>query len=205
MGEEAALGQETYLLSCVAQSNTIVLSINKNALKKISISNPHLTNGFYESLINHSLDNQLTKYKPIVQFPNKVSETNIKTTIGWSSAIFIPIFVFFITSRLTLGIPESIQLFLTIFSAALILWTFNLVSEFIPGIIIIFALLVLGIAPPSVVLSGFSSSSFFLALSIFALGAVLSASGLTYRLMLIILSESFDSNFFLMYFAGGCI
>ena len=187
LGEEAALGQETYLLSCVAQSNTIVLSINKNALKKISISNPHLTNGFYESLINHSLDNQLTKYKPIVQSPNKVSETNIKTTIGWTSAIFIPIFVFFITSRLTLGIPESIQLFLTIFSAALILWTFNLVSEFIPGIIIIFALLVLGIAPPSVVLSGFSSSSFFLALSIFALGAVLSASGLTYRLMLIIL------------------
>ena len=101
--------------------------------------------------------------------------------------MFIPIFVFFITSRLILGIPESIQLFLTIFSAALILWTFNLVSEFIPGIIITFALLVLGIAPPSVVLSGFSSSSFFLALSIFALGAVLSASGLTYRLMLIIL------------------
>ena len=77
LGEEAALGQETYLLSCVAQSNTIVLSINKNALKKISISNPDLTNGFYESLINHSLDNQLTKYKPIDPSSNKVSETKI--------------------------------------------------------------------------------------------------------------------------------
>ncbi|NES80885.1 MAG: cyclic nucleotide-binding domain-containing protein [Moorea sp. SIO2B7] len=195
-GEEAAIGmEEKYILSGIAVSNTIVLSINKDALQKITASNNNLIQEFYQSLLNHYSDDKSLKYKAITHSTNIFASNYYPKILGWLGAIFLPIFVFFIASLPRFEIPEDIQLFLTVFSTALVLWTFNLVSEFIPAIIIIFALLVLDVAPPSVVLSGFSSSSFFLALSIFALGAVLTTSGLTYRLVLIILKAAPQSQF----------
>ena len=195
LGEEAAIGLEEYILSGIAASNTVVLSINQDALKKISVTKPNLIKDFYQSLINHYVDDKSLKHEAITQPPKISSDTNITKALGWLLAIFLPILVLLITSHPIFEIAKSIQLFLTVFSAAIVLWTLNLVSEFIPAIIIIFALLVLGVAPPSVVLSGFSSSSFFLALSIFALGAVLTTSGLTYRLVLIILKAAPQSQF----------
>lgn len=186
-GEEAAIGRENYILNAIATSSTVVLTIERDALTKISQQSPGITQEFYQSLINHYLDDKKLKHQDTNQNKTTIYQTPLQTTIGWLLAIVLPICVLFIPPIFQWEIAESIQLFLTVFSAALVLWTFNLVSEFIPAIIIIFALLVLSIAPPSVVLSGFSSSSFFLALSIFALGAVLTTSGLTYRLVLKIL------------------
>ncbi|WP_446012036.1 SLC13 family permease [Candidatus Electrothrix sp.] len=76
------------------------------------------------------------------------------------------------------------QIFLTVASATVIMWIFRLVDEFIPSIMAVIVILVLDIAPPNIVLSGFTSGSFFMALSIFGLSAVLTTSGLTYRIVI---------------------
>lgn len=72
-----------------------------------------------------------------------------------------------------------------ILSATITMWIFSLVPEFIPAIFAILSLLVLGVAPSSVILSGFSSGSFFMAMSLFGLGAIIADSGITYRAVLI--------------------
>ena len=198
VGEEAAIDIEQYSLTCVAVTDTIALSIDKAALNKIKATNPFLEKGLYQSLVTHYvykkdllLRDQAAKAKT-----EPLSEgAQMQVLLGWIMAIALPIVVAFITARPGFEISESIQQFLTIFSAALVLWTFDLVAAFIPAVIIIFSLLVLDVAPSTIVLSGFSSSSFFLALSIFALGAVLSDSGLTYRIVLIILKAVPQSQF----------
>lgn len=197
LGEEAAIGYEEYTLTSVAIENSVVLAINKSALTKITGSNPHLEKGLYQSFIKHYLYR-----KPEIHKTNRdlgilglSDSSKPQVIIGWITAIILPIIVALVAARPAFEISDSIQQFLTVFSAALILWTFDLVAAFIPAIIIIFSLLVLDIAPSSLVLSGFSSSSFFLALSIFALGSVLSNSGLTYRLVLIILKAVPQSQF----------
>ncbi|MDJ0508901.1 MAG: anion permease [Crocosphaera sp.] len=186
-GEEAAIGRENYILNAIAKSSTVVLTIDREALNKIFEKDTEIIQEFFQSFINHYLEDKTLKHKVIRKSEKNILNTPLKTTIGWTLAVLLPICVLLLPYLFNWEIVESIRLFLTVFSAALVLWTFNLVSEFIPAIIIIFSLLVLSIAPPSVVLSGFSSSSFFLALSIFALGAVLTTSGLTYRLVLNIL------------------
>ena len=65
--------------------------------------------------------------------------------------------------------------FLGVFLAAVGMWIFRLYAEFIPSIFAILVVLILGLAPPSVALSGFTSSSFFMAMSVFGLGIVLVA------------------------------
>jgi DASS family divalent anion:Na+ symporter len=197
LGEEAAIGYEEYTLTGIALEDTIVLAINKNALTKITVSNPNLEKGLYQSFVKHYLYR-----KPEIDSTHRdlgvlgfSDSPKTQAIIGWVTAIILPIIVALVAARPVFEIPDSIQQFLTVFSAALILWTFDLVAAFIPAVIIVFSLLVLDIAPSSLVLSGFSSSSFFLALSIFALGAVLSNSGLTYRLVLIILKAVPQSQF----------
>ena len=208
LGEEAALGVGQYSMSAIAQTSGTLLSIRREALSKITDDYPKLVNEFYQSLIDHYLEQHLRPAELGVHTARQPSPPRVTQQIGWWLALGLPVLMFVITAQPALGIPKDIQLFLTVFSAALVLWTFNLVSEFIPAIIIIFALLVLGIAPTSVVLSGFASSSFFLALSIFALGAVLATSGLTYRCVLMILRVVPQSQFsysLTLFLIGFCL
>jgi DASS family divalent anion:Na+ symporter len=85
----------------------------------------------------------------------------------------------------TLGLANSN--FLIIFTAALSVWIFRLVPESVPALMIILFTLVLDIKEEPVLLSGFTSDSFFLAASLFGIGFVLIKSRLFYRLSLYIL------------------
>ncbi|MCI5157929.1 MAG: TRAP transporter large permease subunit [Candidatus Electrothrix sp. AUS1_2] len=76
------------------------------------------------------------------------------------------------------------KIFLTVAIATVVMWIFRLVDEYIPSIMAVIAILVLDIAPPDIVLSGFTSGSFFMALSIFGLSAILTTSGVTYRIVI---------------------
>ena len=77
--------------------------------------------------------------------------------------------------------------FSVIFSAALVMWIFRLVPEYVPAIFIILATILLGLAPQQIILSGFRSDSFFLALSVFGIGAVIVKSRIFYRVSLFLL------------------
>ena len=104
---------------------------------------------------------------------------------GWLTALILPAFFLYFLQETKLN--WACINFIVIFTAALIMWIFRLVPEYAPAFFIIVATILLGLAPQSVLLSGFSSDSFFLALSIFGIGAVLVKSRFFYRLSLIIL------------------
>ena len=64
------------------------------------------------------------------------------------------------------------------------MWVFELVDEYIPGLFALLITLVLGLAPTKIVLGGFASDGFFMAMSILGLGTVVVASGLSFRFLL---------------------
>lgn len=107
--------------------------------------------------------------------------------IGWTLSLLLPALLLVLLQQSNLN--WACINFIVIFSCALIMWIFRLVPEYAPAFFIIVATIFLGLAPQSVLLSGYNSDSFFLALSIFGIGAVLIKSRLFYRISLMILNH----------------
>lgn len=114
--------------------------------------------------------------------------------LGWMTTLIVPFLLLVFLQQSTLD-WASIN-FMVIFSAALVMWAFRLVPEYAPAIFIILSTMLLGLAPQDIVLSGFGSDSFFLALSVFGIGAVLIKSKLFSRISLQILSRVAKNTFY---------
>lgn len=187
VGEEAAVDLDTYQLEAVATEPTVILSIPQTALRKLLPEHPGAQLKFYQLLVNHfhrteqdlpeGVETQIRKKKE-----SKLSKSNF---IGWWLALLFPLIVRQIALQVW-GLDDQQSIFLMVLAAAIVMWMFTLVPEFIPGIFAIMSLLITGVAPSEVVLRGFASGSFFMALSLFALGSIIADSGLTYRLVLLI-------------------
>ena len=89
--------------------------------------------------------------------------------------IIAPFALFFYLSHQ--GVAQETAIFLAIVCVTLICWMFSLVADFVPALL----LLLFGLVPNRVALSGFSSDGFLIAFSVMGLGAVISASGLAHR------------------------
>ena len=87
------------------------------------------------------------------------------------------------------GADRQVAIFTAIAVTALLMWAFSLFADFIPALMAMLALLLFGLAPEEVVLSGFSSSGFLLAFSILGLGVAVVESGLTRRYTLLLLAH----------------
>lgn len=110
------------------------------------------------------------------------SEVPTSTVVGWACVFVIPSLSYVTALGFRLSVAASI--FAAFLSAAVLMWVFNLVDEFVPPLVALVATLFIGLAPPEVALAGFSSPSLLLLIGVFALAAVISSSGLSYRLML---------------------
>ena len=182
IGEEAAIDITSYLSDAVAVTTTSVWEIPQEAIKHIFRLNPQKQTEFYSLFIHRFTGAKINP--PRVERPTFIKKDSvIQKAIGWLLAIIIPYLVFQITFRA--GFDWNYYIFLMILSYTITMWIFSLVPEFIPAIFAILSLLVLGVAPSSVILSGFSSGSFFMAMSLFGLGAIIADSGITYRVVLI--------------------
>jgi DASS family divalent anion:Na+ symporter len=107
--------------------------------------------------------------------------------IAWLLVMAAPIGTFsYLTS---LGAERHPAIFAAIAATALLMWLFSLLPDFVPALMALLGILVFGLAPESVVLSGFSSNAFLLAFSILGLGAVVVQSGLTRRYSLVLLAN----------------
>lgn len=109
---------------------------------------------------------------------------NPKTTIAdkpvaWGLAIVVPFGLYFYLNHL--GIDRKTSIFLAIVSVTLISWMFSLMADFIPAIVALLLVLLFGLAPNEIALSGFSSNGFIIAFSVMGLGAIISSSGLAHR------------------------
>jgi len=85
--------------------------------------------------------------------------------------------------------------FAAIFAAAVMMWSFTLVDEYIPALFAVLGVLLTGLVPTPVIMSGFASDGFLMALSTLALGTVVVSSGLSYRFMLILLRRLPNTQF----------
>ncbi len=204
LGEETVVGEEFYLTDAVALGPTTVTAIPRESLQSLLDSEPHLIRDFYSSLFN-----RFTGIKTELAV-NKETDENIQKsfsftdTLGWILTILAPALILYLSSNI--GLDWNSRLFFCVLSIAIIMWTFSLTPSFlIPGILSVLCMLFLGIAPSEVVLSGFTSGSFFMAMSVFGLTAVLIASGATYRLVLITLKFIPHNRFaytMVMFFTG---
>ena len=115
---------------------------------------------------------------------NKITlpEATTKSLIGWFVALLLPPLVFLASDQSGLSLQASI--FMAIFSAVITMWVFSLVDDYVPPLLALVYMMFVGLAPPSVVLSSFASPSLMILLGVFALAAMLSASGLSNRILL---------------------
>ncbi|KTC84651.1 MULTISPECIES: SLC13 family permease [Legionella] len=134
----------------------------------------------------------------VLRYPSYIFEV-----VGWLTALILPALLAYFLRETTMN--WACTNFVVIFSAALVMWIFRLLPEYVPAVFVILATMLLGLAQQTVLLSGFGSDSFFLALGVFGIGAVLVKSRLFYRLSLLILNHLPRNKFLLqivLFFIG---
>lgn len=95
--------------------------------------------------------------------------------------------LFYLVWRLApaLSFSETAAKLLAILAGATVLWSFDTIPDYATALVACVVALIWGVAPQGEVFSGFTSSSFFLLLSIFGLSTMVSQSGLAYRVALL--------------------
>jgi divalent anion:Na+ symporter, DASS family len=155
--------------------------------------NPALKTDFLFSLASHMSGEMLARKRADGVKKKEITVINPVKIAGWSLASILPILVLLYGGKL--GIDRSAVIFMAIFSVTVVMWVFSLVDDYIPALFALVATLATGLVPAPVVLSGFASDGFMMALSTLALGAVVVSSGLSYRMMLSLLMRLPNNQF----------
>ncbi len=123
--------------------------------------------------------------------------------VGWTLSAVLPLALY--PLMLWMGVSVSGAFLAALMAVMVVLWMFSLVDEFIPPLAAMVAILLVGLAPPSVALAGFASPSLLSLVGVFALSALVTSSGLSRRLMLWLLLRLPDRPFWhqsVLLFAG---
>jgi di/tricarboxylate transporter len=114
--------------------------------------------------------------------------------LGWLCTTIVPLLVLVLLRNDPLLPSLHSRYYLAILSAVAVMWIFRLLPDFVPVLFALLALIVFGVATPDAILSGFGSDSFFMALSVLGLGTVIRASGLGFRLLLLLIGARPQSH-----------
>lgn len=190
-GEEAAA--ETRHYTCTVQADTDVqaLRIGREALQALAASHPGLRAQAMLGLMAHVAN------EPLMHAPASASlapaPIRRQQVWGWCATMVLPPVIYTLGSAAGLTVEGA--LFLAILSVTVLMWVFSLVDEFIAPLLAIAAVLIVGLVPYEVALAGFASRTLTTLLGVYALAAVMSASGLSYRFMLWLLLRLPDTPF----------
>ena len=190
-GEESATDAESYIADALAATSLTAIYIPRECMLPLLAAQPILKSEFMFALMSH-----MTAKRPQVlgaAVAAKKKSGSVPRLIGWLFAIVMPVAVLVLGGKY--GMDRSVAMFLAIFSATVMMWVFALVDDYIPGLFAIMAILITGLVPTPVVLSGFASDGFLMAMSILGLSTVIVASGLGYRTMLLLLNHLPNSRF----------
>ncbi|MCK4587718.1 MAG: anion permease [Gammaproteobacteria bacterium] len=183
IGEEAGVPGEHYRGKTVACCDTTVITIPQDILLKL-MRTDSIHSEVFASYVNH----YVTHKRQLNGAPDKQDHEkslSLREILGWSLAMILPVLIMLFGD--TWNLQWNAKVFMAIFSSTVIMWVFRVTSEFVPALFAVLSLIILGVVPKEVVLSGFTSHTFFMAMSIFGLGAVLVASGLAYRTILLLI------------------
>ncbi|MCC6135314.1 MAG: anion permease [Candidatus Contendobacter sp.] len=182
-GEEAAAGLAHYACTVTAATPLQAWRLPKAALADLAKARPGFAAEALLSLASH-LGGELID-APAKLKTAKAAIVPKAELVGWASVLVAPPLIFL--AGLYAGFTTQAAIFTAILAAAILMWVFSLVDEFVPPLVAVVATLFIGLAPPTVALAGFASSGLMTLLGVFALSATISISGLSYRLMLWIL------------------
>jgi di/tricarboxylate transporter len=189
IGEEAATDFDNYLTDAVAGPRTKVLVIPRSELASLLDSSPGLRAEFYLSLMRlfgrehlNEAGNGLSAGAPSA---SKGKRESLVDLVGWLLTLIAPALI--LRFAPSWGLETNAVYFLAIMSSTIVMWVFALVDDYIPGFFALLATLTMSLVPASVILSGLSSHGFVLAMSILGLSSVIVVSGLSYRLLLVLL------------------
>jgi divalent anion:Na+ symporter, DASS family len=186
IGEESGTDFAAYLSDARATSILTTIEVPRERVAELIRDNPELRGSLYSSLMQafggDGLDASDTTARP-----KKAKALDASQAIGWSLVATLPVLA--LAWALHAGLSGDAAVLLATFLAAVGMWIFRLVDEYVPGLFVLLIALCLDLAPTRTVLSGFASDGFFLAMSILGLGAVIVASGLSYRLLLVALAR----------------
>ncbi|MGH8499156.1 MAG: SLC13 family permease, partial [Methylococcales bacterium] len=187
VGEEAALGIDRFLSDIVAKEHTTVVALAKDMIPARLKDQDSRALAFCQSIIQVYTPGNFSFKKNDAEAAMLTAAVAIHKSMGWIAAALLPLALLQFID--TAGLRwEQQQLAAALLCSAL-LWGFRLVPPYVAVLFVVLVCGTLGIVPTAVVLSGFASDGFFLAMSVFSLGAVLIDSGVIARLFLLTLKH----------------
>lgn len=186
-GEESLLDQRHYLGEA-RSSKAVVARIKKYRFIELVKQDRKVLN---EAVLKFSRSftrkfQQQAERAPRRQ-KNKLTRNEKMAIFGWCLTLLAPFLAYHFTG--TAEFSEKQRIFLSILSGTVVMWGFRLIPEFVGAFFALLVYLGIGLTEPSVILSGFSSKTFIMGLSIFGLAAVVLSSGVLYRVLLHILGR----------------
>jgi di/tricarboxylate transporter len=192
-GEELAAGLQQYGLNAIANERLVGWMLPRESVQGFLQETPQCGQRAVALLASRLAGETLP-----LGASKKASKKEIRASwleiVGWALSIISPPLVYL----LLLQTGGTVQAGVTaaICTAMILLWVFSLLDEFIPPLVAMVATLFIGLAPPSVALAGFSSPGLITLLGVFSLAAIITASGLSYRIMLWLLLKLPDRPVF---------
>ncbi|MBF0146152.1 MAG: anion permease [Magnetococcales bacterium] len=190
-GEESATDFEGYFVDAIATTEVQALYIPRAPLQSLMSGQEYFRVECISRLMSR-ISGQHLPVRTVATAP-KTKSDGLAGCIGWLLAIVLPIIVWFMGIEFQL--EQNVVTSMMIFSSTVIMWMFSLVDDYIPGLFAIVAILMAGLVPPSIVLAGFASNSFLMAMSILGLSTTIASSGLGYRASLLLLYYLPNSRF----------
>jgi len=191
IGQESGADIRTFLRDATALGPVRTFAIPRALLREVR-SHPSETS-LYRSLIERLTGKTVAAEMRKESRASAAGSKFSLKVLGWLLTLALPSALLWWGGAL--GFDWRQTQFLALLSICLVLLSFHLVPQYAAVLVATLGCLVLGVAPPRVVLSGFASSGFFMALSIFGLGDVLVRSGIALRLVLNLLKYSSVSSF----------
>ncbi|WP_175541731.1 SLC13 family permease [Polaromonas sp. YR568] len=193
-GEEAASDTTNYLCSVTAATPVRALQIPRDALAELAAKTPSLRSKALLALMGYVSGETFLKPTGAEKEKKKAAKpVSTREVVGWLGVVLVPPAIYFLSSMNGLVVEAAV--FLAILSATVLMWLFNLADEFVPPLVAITAVLIVGLVPSEIALAGFSSRTLTTLVGVYALAAVISASGLSYRFMLWLLIRLPDTPF----------
>ncbi len=189
---EGPAEQTRYLASAHALTPVSALRVKRGTLRELFASNPSL-----KSRALMQLAAALGELPPLPTPPAAETHPPLqlprKALTGWIATMLLSPLAWWLGREQ--GLTPQAAVYLGLFTMTVLMWLFTLVDEYVPPLIAVVAMLFIELVPARVALHGFYSRTFILLLGVYALSAVVVASGLAYRLMLWTLLRLPDSPF----------
>lgn len=183
VGLDGVIGYEQYAETATASKQTTLLSFPRAYLDSLAEGNVAILKKFFSAYEQrHQLQEAASSGRVKKAAASKSEAATYPAALGWLLVMVLPLLIHFVGIRA--GVEPKILYFSGIIADAVLMWVFSLVPAFVPPLFSILMIILFDVATPKVALSGFSSGTFFMCLSIFGISALMIKSGLAYRLSL---------------------